>query len=191
MTEGTRVAGDLVRRQFFHTYYVLSGPIRRGNTPSRPSMCIPTRRPHVCSVHANSARQAVPGEHCSALARCLLPRDDGFPVRIILTYRKCVAYKAAPTVSPEPIGFSEGAPMPLRSQPNNRLRSRQVPGLHSLLDTYPRVLHGVVCWAGPSRPGVRYRASAAAPSRRPVPIHPPSHHLKGLQPCGPCDRRCV
>ena len=45
-------------------------------------------------------------------------RADGLLVRIVFTHRRCVAYKAASTASPEPIGFTEGAPMPLQSQPS-------------------------------------------------------------------------
>ena len=103
-----------------------------GNTPSRPSMCIPTRRPRVRAVYAKPARQAVPGESpfCSGIV-CPL-RDNGFPVRIVLTHRRCVVYKLASTASPEPFGFTEGTPVLIQSPPVNRLRLRPAPRLHSL-----------------------------------------------------------
>ena len=103
-----------------------------GNTPSRPSMCIPTRRPRMRAVYAKPARQAVPGESpfCSGIV-CPL-RDNGFPVRIVLTHRRCVVYKLASTASPEPFGFTEGAPMAIQSPPGSLLRSRPAPRLHSL-----------------------------------------------------------
>lgn len=57
----------------------------------------------------------------------------GFPVRIVLTDRRCEANRVASTASPEPIGFTKGAPMLIQSQPGHRLRSRPIPRLHSLI----------------------------------------------------------
>jgi hypothetical protein len=59
-------------------------------------------------------------------------RDDGFPVRIVLTHRRCGAYTEVPTIRPELLGCPERAPMLIQSQPGNRLRSRPAPRVHAL-----------------------------------------------------------
>ena len=51
-----------------------------------------------------------PANYCSATAWYLLLRNYWFPVRIVLTHKKCVGYKAARMASYETIWFTEGLP---------------------------------------------------------------------------------
>jgi hypothetical protein len=73
-------------------------------------MRIPRAGPTYAPVTPTSPASPFPASHRSALAWCLLPRACDFPLRIILTHRKYMAYKAAATASSEPIGFTEGVP---------------------------------------------------------------------------------
>ena len=87
---------------------------RRGRASGDTPSCLGTMRR---ARHGYPARQAVPSESPCCPGRVCAVAREGLPVRIVLTDRRCGAHKASSRASYEPIGFIEGAPMPLQSQP--------------------------------------------------------------------------
>ena len=61
-------------------------------------------------VTPTSRYRPFPASHRSLLAWHLPLRNQGFPVRIVLTHKKVGDYKTLLTATYEPIGFTEGAP---------------------------------------------------------------------------------
>jgi len=130
--ETHRVAGDLVRPQFSNTSIVSVGEFVAGRIPFASPPASRRAGLPVRPVHGPPAGQAGPSESSCDPGRVCAVAHDGFPVRTVLTDRRCRAYKVASTASYEPTRFAEGAPMLIQSPPGHRLRSRPAPRLHSL-----------------------------------------------------------
>ena len=64
----------------------------------------------VAPDHPDLALQAVPSEPPFSPGMAFSVAQLRVSRKIVLTHRECVAYKAAPTATYKPIGFTESAP---------------------------------------------------------------------------------